>query len=57
MRLFEKFAAYLRTLGAFQQPTILVAAAGNESRRDLSAKFEIAVSPWDAGGRVVCLAG
>jgi subtilisin family serine protease len=27
------------------QPTLLVAAAGNESRRDQSADFEIAVSP------------
>lgn len=44
---FEKLAQFIRTQGTngFSQPTILVAAAGNESQRDVRPDFEIAVSP------------
>lgn len=45
VQLFERLAALIRAQGAFGQPTILVAAAGNESQRDQDSRFEIAVSP------------
>jgi subtilisin family serine protease len=40
--LFERLASFIR---ARRQPVLLVAAAGNESRRDLDPGFDIAVSP------------
>jgi subtilisin family serine protease len=40
--LFERLASLIH---AQAQPTVIVAAAGNESRRDLDPNFEIAVSP------------
>lgn len=40
--LFERLASMVKALGGFGQSTIIVAAAGNESRRP---QFEIAVSP------------
>ncbi|QOZ09251.1 S8 family serine peptidase [Bradyrhizobium sp. CCBAU 51765] len=43
--LFERLAAFIAAQGAFMQPAILIAAAGNESRRDLSPDFEVAASP------------
>ncbi|MBD2755439.1 S8 family peptidase [Spirosoma validum] len=45
VQLFEKMAQFIRAGSPFFQTTILVAAAGNESRRDQRADFEIAVSP------------
>lgn len=40
--LFERLAALVRVR---PRATLLVAAAGNESRRDIDSRFEIAVSP------------
>jgi subtilisin family serine protease len=45
VQLFERLAGLIRAQAAFGQATILVAAAGNESRRDQNPDFEIAVSP------------
>lgn len=45
VQLFERLASLVRVQGAFLQPAIIVAAAGNESRRDDDPRFEIAVSP------------
>lgn len=47
VQLFEKLASFIRvqSAGGFAQPALLIAAAGNESRRNESADFEIAVSP------------
>jgi subtilisin family serine protease len=45
VQLFERLASLIRALGAFSQATITIAAAGNESKRDLNPDFEIAVSP------------
>jgi subtilisin family serine protease len=42
VQLFERLAALVKTLAAFHQPAVLVAAAGNESNRPA---FTIAVSP------------
>lgn len=43
--LFERLAALINAQNAFMQATLLVAAAGNESQRDVNPDFEIAVSP------------
>lgn len=43
--LFERQASFIAAIGGFQRPAVLVAAAGNESRRDENPDFEIAVSP------------
>jgi subtilisin family serine protease len=46
VQLFEKLASLVRGRGGISgQPTLLVAAAGNESERDTNPDFEIAVSP------------
>jgi subtilisin family serine protease len=43
--LFERLASLVRAMGSFGQTTAIVAAAGNESERDVNPDFEIAVSP------------
>lgn len=43
--LFERLAAMIRVLGDFRQPCLLVAAAGNESRRNVNPDYVISVSP------------
>lgn len=45
VQLFERLAALVRTQSLFTQPTLIIAAAGNESERDTNPDFEIAVSP------------
>ena len=46
VQLFERLASLIRSQGAFSnQATLLVAAAGNESQRDINPDFKIAVSP------------
>ena len=43
--LFERFASFISAQNAFLGTTLLIAAAGNESRRQINPDFEIAVSP------------
>ncbi len=43
--LFERLASLIRAREAFGETTLIVAAAGNESRRDEDAELEIACSP------------
>lgn len=45
VQLFERTASLLRTRAEFGQACLIVAAAGNESQRDVNPDFEIAVSP------------
>lgn len=45
VQLFERLAALIRAQSSFQQATLTVAAAGNESRRDVNPEFKVAVSP------------
>jgi subtilisin family serine protease len=54
--LFERLASFVRARSAFRQPCVLVAAAGNESRRDVNPDFEIAVSPPAVAEGVVSVA-
>lgn len=54
--LFERLASLIRAQSEFVQTTLLVAAAGNESRREVNAEFEIAVSPPAAAEGMVSVA-
>lgn len=56
VQLFERLAALIRARGAFSQATVLVAAAGNESRREVNPDFEIAVSPPAVAEGVISVA-
>jgi subtilisin family serine protease len=54
--LFERLAALVRTRSDFAQPCLLVAAAGNESQRQIDPDYEIAVSPPAVAEGVVSVA-
>jgi subtilisin family serine protease len=54
--LFERLASFIVARSAFAQPTLIVAAAGNESRRKDDEKFEIAVSPPAVSEGIVSVA-
>ena len=43
--LFERLSSLVTAIGPFGQPTLIVAAAGNESGRDATPPFEIACAP------------
>jgi subtilisin family serine protease len=43
--LFDRLAATVKQMGNFVQTTVLVAAAGNESRTNVNPDFKIAVAP------------
>ena len=45
VQLFERLASLIRARAGFGPATVIVAAAGNESQRDVNPDFEIAVSP------------
>jgi subtilisin family serine protease len=45
LRLFDSLAELIRARGSFFQGTLLIAAAGNESRRDEDPHYEVGVSP------------
>ena len=53
LRLFDRLALLLNTMG---NPTLLVAAAGNESRRAVQPSFEIDVSPPAAAEGFIAVA-
>ena len=54
--LFQAMANLVAQQDAFIQPTLIVAAAGNESRRQVDPKFEIAVSPPAVADGIVSVA-
>jgi subtilisin family serine protease len=54
--LFERLASLIIAQNAFMQATVIVAAAGNESRRDLNPDFEIGVSPPAVAEGIVSVA-
>lgn len=56
LQLFERIAALIQAQASFLQPCIIVAAAGNESRRDENPDFEIAVSPPAVSDGIVSVA-
>ena len=54
--LFERLASFVVARGAFGQPALLVAAAGNESRRGTDADFELSVAPPAVAEGIVSVA-
>lgn len=54
--LFERLASFIVAQGAFSTAALLVAAAGNESQRDVNPDFEIAVSPPAVADGIVSVA-
>jgi subtilisin family serine protease len=54
--LFERLARLVETRASFTGPCMLVAAAGNESRRDENVNYVIAVSPPAAADGMVSVA-
>ncbi len=55
-RLFDTLSDHIKARGRDSQPTLIVAAAGNESRRDQDPDFEVAVSPPAIAEGVVSVA-
>jgi subtilisin family serine protease len=54
--LFESLASLIRNRGLFGQTTLLVAAAGNESRRTGNPPYEIAVAPPAVANGIISVA-
>ena len=54
--LFERLASFLAAQSAFMQAALLVAAAGNESQRDVNPDFQIAVSPPAVADGIISVA-
>jgi subtilisin family serine protease len=56
VQLFERLASLVRVQGDFGEPTVIIAAAGNESERQQDPDFEIAVSPPAVSEGIVSVA-
>jgi len=56
VQLFDRVTALVKTLSTVLQPTLIVAAAGNESRTDENPDFEIGVSPPAVAEGIVSVA-
>ena len=56
VQLFERVASLIRAQNAFGQTSLLVAAAGNESQRNVNPDFEISVSPPAVADGIVSVA-
>lgn len=54
--MFERLAGYIRSLGAFNRTAVVIAAAGNESRRRENPNFVIGVSPPAVSDGVISVA-
>jgi subtilisin family serine protease len=54
--LFEKLASLIKAQGAFMQASLLIAAAGNESRRSENPDYEVSVSPPAVADGIVSVA-
>jgi subtilisin family serine protease len=55
-RLFDTLSEHIKARGLAAQATIIVAAAGNESRRELGEDFEISVAPPAVAEGVISVA-
>jgi hypothetical protein len=55
VRLFERLAGFVHAGAPFAQPTLIVAAAGNESGRDKVPPFEVNVAPPAAAPGIVAV--
>jgi subtilisin family serine protease len=54
--LFERLAGTVKAMSGFGKSTIIIAAAGNESRTDVNPDFKIAVSPPAVSDGVISVA-
>jgi subtilisin family serine protease len=54
--LFERMSSLVTAIGPFGQPTLIVAAAGNESERAAAKPFEIACAPPAVSEGIVSVA-
>jgi subtilisin family serine protease len=54
--LFERLASFVAARALVAQPTLIVAAAGNESRRDQAADVKIGVSPPAVADGIISVA-
>jgi subtilisin family serine protease len=54
--LFDTLSQHVKARGMLSHPTLIVAAAGNESRRDQDPDFEVAVSPPAVAEGIVSVA-
>jgi subtilisin family serine protease len=54
--LFERLARLIEARSAFMQASVLIAAAGNESQRDVHPDFEIGVSPPAVSDGIISVA-
>ena len=55
LNLFNTMGTLVRNLGEFLQPAIVVAASGNESRRDIDPDYEIAAAPPAAADGILAV--
>lgn len=56
VKLFEQVAGLLKAQGAFGMTSVIIAAAGNESRRNVNPDFEISVSPPAVSDGIISVA-
>ena len=56
VQLFERLAALIKIQGSFSQATVIIAAAGNESQRNVNPDFEISVSPPAVSDGIISVA-
>jgi subtilisin family serine protease len=55
INLFNTLAALTQNLGEFLQPAIIIAASGNESKRDIDPSYEIAATPPSAAEEILAV--
>lgn len=55
LRLFQSIASIANATGPFGKPSVLIAASGNESKRQLDSRFEIAVAPPAAADDIIAV--
>jgi subtilisin family serine protease len=55
VRLFDSLAALIRARGSLFQPSLIIAAAGNESERQINPDYELTVAPPAAADGIVSI--
>jgi len=55
-QLFDSLSGFVKARGTLSQATVIVAAAGNESQRNVNPEFEVAVSPPAIADGIVSVA-
>jgi subtilisin family serine protease len=55
-RLFDTLSSLVEARGGFAHSTVIIAAAGNESRRDLNPDYEVSASPPAVANGIISVA-